>query len=61
MTVKFYEVKVNVTYNCRYEATYSGHLDEVLDEIKSDMKLHNFCEAEVVDAYTGEIIAEIED
>lgn len=61
MTVKYYEIKANVTYNCRYEATYSGPFNEVLDEIKADMKLHNFCEAEVVDAYTGEILAIIED
>jgi hypothetical protein len=59
ITVKYYNVKVCATFNCAYERIYEGPLNEVMANIVTDMKLHNFCEADVVDFFTGEIIAEV--
>lgn len=59
MTVRFYEVKAMVTFNGLYEKVYTGPFDNILDNVSKDMDTHNFCEAEVVDFYTGELLAEI--
>ena len=52
-----YSTKVTVYFDDLFERTMTGTLGEILDEVKLLMRGYNFSKSELVDGFTGEIIA----